>query len=104
MQQHSSGDYINWLRQQEGQLGMEEAQLLAEEQWLRQKEAELQQQQGARIAQAVLFALAKSYRRTPYERQRALLNRKWADFHSKRIALQARRSWLQGEKKKLGLS
>ncbi len=103
MQHYPAGDYINWLRQQEGQLRMEEAQLFAEEQWLRQKEVELQQQQGARIAQAVLFALAKSNRSTPYQRQRAWLNRKWADFHGKRIALQARRSWLQAEKMKLGL-
>lgn len=37
MQQPPTGDYVNWLRVQDGQLRMEEAQLAAEEQWLRQK-------------------------------------------------------------------
>ncbi len=103
MQPHPSGEYINWLRQQDGQLKMEEAQLFAEEQWLQQREIELRQRRGTGIAQAVVFALAKSHRSTPYEKQRAWLHRKWADFHGKRIALQARRSWLDAEKRKYGL-
>lgn len=103
MQQPPSGDYINWLQLQDGQLRMEEAQLAAEEQWLRQREMALQQQRGMGIAQAVVFTLAKSYRRTPYERQKAWLSHKWAEFHSKRVALQGRRTWLQNEKRRFGL-
>lgn len=101
--QHPANDYINWLRQQEGLLGIEEAQLLAEEQWLQQKEWEHEQGKGAAIAQIILLSFAKVRTQTSYERQKQWLRQKRGEFEQKRITLQARRAWLQAQKKLHGI-
>src|SRR5258708_17991555 len=69
MHHNSPNDYVNWLRQQEGQLNMEEAQLAAEKQWLQQKEQEHRQQTVGRALRKVLqigiLLQSRYYRRKP---------------------------------------
>jgi hypothetical protein len=103
MQQPPTNDYINWLRMQEGQLAIEETQLAAEEQWLQQTIWEHNTNTGARLGQALLHALAKSYYPTSWKRQSFWLRNKQHELAGKRATLQARRAWLQQEKAKYGL-
>lgn len=103
MQQPPANDYINWLRMQEGQLGMEEAQLAAEEQWFQQQIWMHNNNTGERLGYAVLFGLAKSHQYTPWQKKRFWLREKESELQGKRAALQARRAWLQQEKAKYGL-
>ncbi len=103
MQQPPNHDYSNWLRIQDGQLAMEEAQLVAEEQWLNQEIWMHNNNTGSRVGQALLFGLAKSYRSTPWQRRAHWLSNKRNELTAKRAAIQARRNWLQQEKWKYGL-
>jgi hypothetical protein len=103
MQQPPINDYINWLRMQDSQLAMEETQLAAEEQWLQQKMWEHNNNTGARWGHALLYALAKSDRRTPWQRRAFWFRDKQHELEGKRAALQARRAWLQQEKARFGL-
>lgn len=103
MQQPPTNDYINWLRMQEGQLAIEETQLVAEEQWLMQTIWEHNNNTGARWGQGILHALAKSDYPTPWKRRSFWLRNKQHELMGKRAALQARRAWLQQEKAKYGL-
>lgn len=103
MHQLPTNDYINWLRMQDGQLAMEEAQLAAKEQWLQQKILDHNNNRGQRWGQALLHVMAKSNRTTPWQRQSFRLRDKRNELEQKRRALQARRSWLQQEKAKHGL-
>ncbi len=96
-------DYINWLCQQEGLIALEEAQLYAEEQWLRQKEHEIEQKRGAAIALVLLQTFARVRTRTPYERQKNWLRWKYRELENKRVALRARRTWLQAQKTMYGI-
>ncbi len=101
--QQPPADYINWLRQQEGLIALEEAQLCAEEQWLHQKEHELGQKRAAAVVMVLLQAFARSRTQIPYERQKNWLHWKRRELEEKRVALQARRAWLQGQKAIYGI-
>jgi hypothetical protein len=103
MQQPPINDHIRWLRLQESQLVMEEAQLAAEEQWLQQEIWKHNNNTGARFGQAILHGLTKNYRPTSWQRHGFWLRHKGREFESRRIALRAKRNWLQQEKAKYGL-
>ncbi len=103
MQQSPGNDYLNWLRMQDSQLAMEEAQLAAEERWLQQKIWEHNNNTGARWGQAILHGLARNYRPTSWQKHGYWLRDRGRELEGKRVALRARRSWLQQEKAKYGL-
>lgn len=103
MYQPPTNDYINWLRTQDSQLAMEEAQLAAEEQWLQQEVWGHNNNTGARWGQAILHGLTKNYRPTSWQRHGYWLRNKHRELESKRVALRARRSWMQQEKAKYNL-
>jgi len=73
------------------------------EQWMQQKVWEHNNNTGARWGQAILHSLAKSDQPTSWRRQSFWLREKRQEIEGKRVALRARRIWLQQEKAKYGL-